>query len=101
MGALRGPRPSRNRYQDFRRDYRQQRLDDAAESGSRPDTESPDQRRGKRREYVREYLSWLWPHRFAVATVFMLALLTAGELADLHGLVCFDHKATRYSCRQR
>ena len=78
MGALRGPRPSRHRYHDFRRDYRQQRLDDAAESGNRPEAESPDQRRGKRREYVREYLRWLWPHRFAVATVFVLALVTAG-----------------------
>jgi ATP-binding cassette, subfamily B, bacterial len=78
MGALRGPRPSRHRYHDFRRDYRQQRLDDAAESGSRPNAESPDQRRGKRRQYVREYLRWLRPHRFAVATVFVLALLTAG-----------------------
>ena len=78
MGALRGPRPSRHRYHDFRRDYRQQRLDDAAESGSRPEADSPDRRRGKRREYVREYLRWLRPHRFAVATVFVLALLTAG-----------------------
>ena len=78
MGALRGPRPSRNRYRDFRRDYRRQRLDDAAESGSRPESESPGQRRGKRREYVREYLRWLRPHRFAVATVFVLALVTAG-----------------------
>jgi ATP-binding cassette, subfamily B, bacterial len=78
MGALRGPRPSRHRYHDFRRDYRQQQLDDAAESGSRPETDSPDRRRGKRREYVREYLRWLRPHRFAVATVFVLALLTAG-----------------------
>ncbi len=76
--ALRGPRPSRHRYHDFRRDYRQQRLDDAAESGSRQEAESPDRRRGKRREYVREYLRWLRPHRFAVATVFVLALLTAG-----------------------
>src|SRR5580765_7218094 len=78
MGALRGPRPSRSRYHDFRRDYRQQRLDDAAGSGSRPEAESPDQRRGKRRAYVREYLRWLRPHRFAVAAVFVLALLTAG-----------------------
>jgi ATP-binding cassette subfamily B protein/subfamily B ATP-binding cassette protein MsbA len=77
MGALRGPRPSRHRYHDFRRDYRQQRLD-AAESGSRPEAGSPDQRRGKRRAYVREYLRWLRPHRFAVATVFVLALVTAG-----------------------
>src|SRR4029453_14482597 len=78
MGALRGPRPSRHRYHDFRRDYRQQRLDDAAESGSRPEAESPDRRRGKRREYVREYLRWLRPHRFAVAPVLLVALLPPG-----------------------
>ena len=34
--------------------------------------------RGKRREYLREYLRWLWPHRYAVGTVFALALLGAG-----------------------
>jgi ATP-binding cassette subfamily B protein/subfamily B ATP-binding cassette protein MsbA len=79
MGALRGPRPSRHRYHDFRRDYRQQRLDDASRERQPAGTaESPDQRRGKRRQYVREYLRWLRPHRFAVATVFVLALVTAG-----------------------
>jgi ATP-binding cassette subfamily B protein len=35
-------------------------------------------RRGKRREYLREYLRWLWPHRYAVGAVFLFALLTAG-----------------------
>src|SRR5439155_2370776 len=78
MARLTCPRPSRHRYQDFRRDYRRGRLDDPAESGTRPDAESSDQHRGKRRQYVREYLRWLWPHRFAVATVFVLALMTAG-----------------------
>ena len=77
-GSHERPSLSRHRYQDFRQDYRQQRLDDAAESGSRPEAESPDRRRGKRREYLREYLRWLWPHRYAVAAVFVLALLTAG-----------------------
>jgi ATP-binding cassette subfamily B protein/subfamily B ATP-binding cassette protein MsbA len=33
---------------------------------------------GKRREYLREYLRWLWPHRYAVAGVFVLALIGAG-----------------------
>jgi ATP-binding cassette, subfamily B, bacterial len=78
MGPVTGPRPSRHRYQDFRRDYRQQRLDDTAERGDKRDAEPPGQRRGKRREYVREYLRWLRPHRYAVATVFVLALVTAG-----------------------
>jgi len=75
---LKGPRPSRHRYQDFRRDYRQGRLDDTADAGGAPAADSGDQRRGKRREYVREYLRWLRPHGYAVATVFVLALVTAG-----------------------
>src|SRR5262249_55028899 len=36
------------------------------------------QRRAKRREYLREYLRWLWPHRYAVVLVFVLALGVAG-----------------------
>jgi ATP-binding cassette subfamily B protein len=78
IGSLKGPRPSRHRYQDFRRDYRQGRLDETAEGGGAPAADSRDQRRGKRREYVREYLRWLRPHRYAVAAVFVLALVTAG-----------------------
>jgi ATP-binding cassette subfamily B protein/subfamily B ATP-binding cassette protein MsbA len=35
-------------------------------------------RGGKRREYLREYFQWLWPHRYAVGFVFALALVTAG-----------------------
>ncbi len=33
---------------------------------------------GKRREYLREYLRWLWPHRYGVATLFGLALVGTG-----------------------
>jgi ATP-binding cassette subfamily B protein/subfamily B ATP-binding cassette protein MsbA len=40
-------------------------------------------RKGQRREYLREYLAWLWPHRFAVVTLAVLALMTAGlEMAE-------------------
>ena len=35
-------------------------------------------RRAKRREYLREYARWLWPHRWAVGTVLLLAVLAAG-----------------------
>ena len=27
---------------------------------------------------MRDYLRWLWPHRYAVAVVFLLALVRAG-----------------------
>jgi ATP-binding cassette, subfamily B, bacterial len=82
---------SRARYQDFVRDYRLRRLEEGASAGKdgkrvEPPSE-PDQgtftavwrgmRGGKRREYLRDYLSWLWPHRAAVAAVFLLALVTA------------------------
>jgi ATP-binding cassette subfamily B protein len=92
---LKGPRPSRSRYQDFRRDYRQGRVDDGSDHGGAhavgdglhrvpegkavgdPLQGGPGARPSKRREYVREYLRWLWPHRFAVTIVFVLALVTA------------------------
>jgi ATP-binding cassette subfamily B protein len=86
------PRSSRRRFQDFVRDYRQGRVDDSAESGeeqkqageagSTADEPAPTQSRwlprGRRREYLREYLNWLRPHRYPVGAVFLLALLAAG-----------------------
>ena len=77
---MKGPRPSRSRYQDFRRDYRHGRVDDGSNHGGAvADTLQgvPAAPPSKRREYVREYLRWLWPHRFAVTIVFVLALVTA------------------------
>jgi ATP-binding cassette subfamily B protein len=66
-------RSSRQRYLAFVQDYGKHRLDEAAtppESKGKPS--------GKRREYLREYLRWLWPHRFAVGALFVLALIGAG-----------------------
>jgi ATP-binding cassette subfamily B protein/subfamily B ATP-binding cassette protein MsbA len=81
------PRSSRQRYQGFVHDYRQRRLDEKAEAekNGKPlevaakaeeaaAAEAQPERRGKRREYLREYMRWLWPHRFTVASVFLLAL---------------------------
>ena len=80
-------RSSHARYRAFVRAYRERRLDDS-EPGQEPgkppqDEPAPAQEkprllRGKRREYLRDYLRWLWPHRYAIGTVFLLALLTAG-----------------------
>ena len=86
------PRSSRQRYRGFVDDYKHGRLDDAtdARDGRKPladparaDGEAPAPEpkgllRGKRREYLREYLRWLSPHRYAVAAVFLFALTTAG-----------------------
>jgi ATP-binding cassette subfamily B protein len=49
---------------------------DVAEAGKAPAEKGPF--RGKRRQYLREYLRWLWPHRYAAAAVFAFALVAAG-----------------------
>jgi ATP-binding cassette, subfamily B, bacterial len=73
------PRSSRQRYRGFVEDYKARRLDDAADGdGNGAPPEQPKKPSGKRREYLRDYLRWLWPHRYATAAVFLLALLAAG-----------------------
>jgi ATP-binding cassette, subfamily B, bacterial len=92
-------RSSRKRYRAFVDDYKHRRLDDSedrsreaegpkdreAEGAKGRGAEVPSGRaaerpeaRAKRREYLREYLRWLWPHRPAVAAVLLLALIVAG-----------------------
>ena len=84
-------RSSRQRYRHFVRDYRERRLDDRTDEASgkksiegtkKENGDSEDAKPtllgGKRREYLREYLRWLWPHRYAVGLVFVLALIGAG-----------------------
>jgi ATP-binding cassette, subfamily B, bacterial len=78
-------RSSRRRYQDFVHDYKRGQLDkDEAEkplddSAKTVDGTLPDKSQSsKRREYMRAYLRWLWPHRYAVGTLFLLALIVAG-----------------------
>jgi ATP-binding cassette subfamily B protein/subfamily B ATP-binding cassette protein MsbA len=81
-------RSSRHRYRGFVLDYKKRRLDEAAENGENQppldgsataaeDGSASTSRRQKRREYLREYVRWLWPHRYAVGGLFMLALLAA------------------------
>jgi ATP-binding cassette subfamily B protein/subfamily B ATP-binding cassette protein MsbA len=86
------PRSSRQRYRAFVQEYRSGKLRDeelgegeSAQPGApRPDEASgaphaPDspRRTARRREYLREYARWLWPHRWRVAFVFLLAALHA------------------------
>jgi ATP-binding cassette, subfamily B, bacterial len=86
------PRSSRLRYRGFVQDYKQRRLedpaqadgnqkrvDDSAKEGEDAATaEARREGRGKRREYLREYLRWLWPQRYAIAGLFAVAVLAGG-----------------------
>ena len=75
---MKRPRSSRQRYRSFVEDYGRHRLDDVGQD-RQPEAgkPSPDARR-KRREYLREYVRWLKPHRRAVGVLFLLALVAAG-----------------------
>src|ERR1043166_2609724 len=81
-------RSSRHRYRGFVQKYKRGQLDESADGA---DQKQPDQAakaaadgsvpalpRAKRREHLRAYLRWLWPHRYAVGALFILALLAGG-----------------------
>ena len=87
------PRSSRRRYLGFVNDYHAQTLDEKldaenAKKSSMPAEKTlsaepaPKKRRllgkGKQRRYVADYLRWLKPHRYKIALVFTLALITGG-----------------------
>lgn len=87
------PRSSRQRYRRFVEDYLLGRLDDHTDAEHlvpRPVAKAAPEDdatrgiwrrlrpRGKRREYLRDYLRWLRPLRGALALVFLLALVRAG-----------------------
>src|SRR5688500_14317105 len=84
------PHSSRQRYRIFVEDYRHRRLDEKLDAehakpadATTPRAEKPALgiarfRTGKRRQYVRDYLHWLRPHRTTLAGVFVLALTVAG-----------------------
>ena len=71
---------SRERYRTFVDDYRHRRLGDGEPKKSGEPLEPAAQKppAAKRREYLREYMRWLWPHRLQLAAVFVLALVVAG-----------------------
>src|SRR5215467_10116153 len=86
-------RTSRARYHGFRKAYRDRKLDehtDAAGEKKTADVTAPSTDNGdetpeakakhkvKRREYLREYGRWLWPYRYAVFVMFLLAIGRAG-----------------------
>jgi ATP-binding cassette subfamily B protein/subfamily B ATP-binding cassette protein MsbA len=76
--AAQHPRTSRQRYRSFVEHYRRGSLDEATDAlaGVARAARAPDA--SKRRDYLRDYLRWLWPHRWSVAGLFVLALASAG-----------------------
>src|SRR5258705_159952 len=73
-------RSSRRRYVGFVKDYHGRRLYDPADEArdGEPSRKAQTERKGKRREYIRDYLRWLRPHRYAVGVLFICALFAAG-----------------------
>jgi ATP-binding cassette subfamily B protein len=68
------PRSSRRRYHLFVGDYQARRLDEPA---AQSNAVSPAGMERTRRQYVRGYVRWLWPYRYAVGAVFLCALVAA------------------------
>jgi len=68
---------SRRRYGAFVKAYKDHTLEDPALTEHKSLTD-PKERPGRRKEYLRDYASWLWPHRFQIGGFFILALITAG-----------------------
>jgi ATP-binding cassette subfamily B protein/subfamily B ATP-binding cassette protein MsbA len=71
------PKSSRQRYVSFVQDYHGRRLDEEG-AKEREGKKTEGRLSGKRRQYLREYLRWLWPHRYAASGLFLLALISAG-----------------------
>ena len=70
-------RSSRRHYAGFLKDYQDGRLYDPAEADENDRPAEHSAPHGKHREYLRDYLRWLWPHRWAVAGLFIIALIAA------------------------
>ena len=68
---------SRRRYRTFVQAYKSRTLEDPADTEHKPLTGTAAQP-SQRKQYLRQYMAWLWPHRFKIAGFFALALLTAG-----------------------
>jgi ATP-binding cassette subfamily B protein/subfamily B ATP-binding cassette protein MsbA len=69
---------SRRRYRTFVKDYKNRTLEDPAEVDNKPLIADTAEQPARRKRYRRDYMTWLWPHRFAIAGFFLLALFTAG-----------------------
>ena len=70
------PRSSRQHYDVFRRDYAEGTLDDKIAGVDKQPAKATAVK--ARREYLKDYLRWLWPERWTIGAVFVLAIVAAG-----------------------
>jgi len=90
---MKKPTSSRQREADFRREWRKRKDKEkpssdgqaspdapatpgAAEDGQAKSPLTPE-RRAKRRRFLRQYARWLWPYKWVLLVVFLLALVSA------------------------
>src|SRR6478735_5399261 len=99
------PRSSRRRYLQFVDDYRQQKLDARDDPKAAGDAGASAKPGARRREYLKDYLRWLWPHRYATAMVFLFALIAAGlqmvEPLFMRFIICSNLVGALKDYRQR
>ena len=78
---MKQPNSSRARAAAFRRERRKKdaATSDVSTAGASGNGEVTPPRAGKakRRKYLREYVRWLWPYRWALLVVFLLALISS------------------------
>jgi ATP-binding cassette subfamily B protein/subfamily B ATP-binding cassette protein MsbA len=71
---MKQPISSKQRERVFRRSHK---TDPAATGASRNGEVQQRVKPEERRKYLREYIRWLWPYRWSLAVVFVLAVITA------------------------
>src|SRR5437764_1191213 len=77
--SMKQPNSSRQRAAVFRRERRKKKGAAPADApaGANGDAKPPRPKKEIRRKYLREYVRWLWPYRWALLVVFALALVSA------------------------
>ncbi|HUP89713.1 MAG TPA: hypothetical protein VM100_10190, partial [Longimicrobiales bacterium] len=77
------PRTSRHRFRSFLQDYKLRRLDERSSSELPKPTASKGlikawlAKGGNQRSYLGSYFRWLYPHRWGIGAVFLLAIIAA------------------------
>jgi ATP-binding cassette subfamily B protein/subfamily B ATP-binding cassette protein MsbA len=74
---MKRPRTSHQRYDAFRKSYKEHRIEELAGAGEAQDKPQP-AGKAERRRYLAQYLRWLRPHALALVLLLLLAMMGAG-----------------------
>ena len=75
--ALPASDSSKQRYEEFRRAYREGRADELADQADENGDEKSRAPKEQRRQYLRLYARWLWPYRWAIVLLALFSLAAA------------------------